>query len=63
MMFLGMYASSNMTIILVYIYLRNVTMHWLGVDNDWAAGAMTFSAQMSCVMIMSVVSAMGRRKK
>jgi hypothetical protein len=39
MMFLGMYTSSNLTIVLVTIYLHNVTMHWLGVDDDLAAGA------------------------
>lgn len=62
-MFLGMYTSSNLTVIVVTIYLQNVTMHWLDVDDDWAAGAMTFSAQMSCVMIMILVSAVGRRKR
>jgi len=63
MMFLGMYTSSNLTVTVVTIYLRNVTMYWLYVVDDWAAGAMTFSAQMNCVMIMTVVSAMGRRKR
>lgn len=63
MMFLGMYTSSNLTIIVVGIYLQKVTMHWLDVDDDWAAGVMTFSAQMSCVMIMNVVLPVGRRKR
>lgn len=62
-MFWGMYTSSNLTVIIVGIYLQKFTMHWLNVDDDWAAGAMIFSAQLSCVMIMNVVLPVGRRKR
>jgi len=34
MMFLGMYTSSNLTVTVVTIYLRNVTMYWLYVVDD-----------------------------
>ena len=33
-MILGMYASSNLTVIVVGIYLQKVTRRWLDVDDD-----------------------------
>ena len=33
-MFWGMYTSSNLTVIIVGIYLQKFTMHWLNVDDD-----------------------------